>query len=60
MIKSIYFVLLFCFFGILPCYSKGNNDLEIIKKESYFNDFKIVDDKVYFENAPAKRSALKT
>jgi hypothetical protein len=53
--KSIYFVLLFCFFGILLCYGKGNNDLEIIKgddghgRKSHFNDFKIVDDKVYIE-----------
>jgi ribosomal protein S8 len=47
--KSIYFILFFSFFVILPCYSKGNNYLEIIKKESYFNDFKIIDDKVYIE-----------
>jgi hypothetical protein len=47
--KCIYLILFFSFFVILPCYSKGNNDLELIKKESYFNDFKIIDDKVYIE-----------
>jgi hypothetical protein len=44
------FFVLFLFFAILSCVSlKPNNDLELIKKESYFNDFKIIDDKVYIE-----------
>jgi len=46
----LFIVFLFHFFAILSCISiKPNNDLELIKKESYFNDFKVIDDKVYIE-----------
>ena len=50
-IKNNFFVLLLFHFSIiLSCISiKPNNDLELIKKESYFNDFKVIDDKVYIE-----------
>jgi hypothetical protein len=48
--KGNFFVLLFPFLVILSCNSlKINNDLELIIKESYFNDFRIIDDKVYIE-----------